>query len=150
MPKRYDNVRITNVVDGTTIEGHDAVKAHFDREQELVEQHGSTITFQLYRANLTASTRVEMQGERLAELRIAGGQVSGTDTVAAVKQRILPALLGDRAVASHVTFVFGGRVMGDDALFYADHFMLLPSWVQVVLSDVPFPDVIAAMARLPA
>ena len=35
-------------------------------------------------------------------------------------------------------------------LSYADHFMLLPSWVQVVLSEVPFPEVIAALERLPA
>lgn len=150
MPKRYDNVRITNVVDGTTIEGHDAVEAHFDNERKLVEQHGSTITFQLYRANPAASTRADLQGPRLAELRIAGGEVSGTDTVAAVKQRLLPTLLGEHATASHMTFVFGGRVMHDGALFYADHFMLLPSWVQVVLSEVPFAEVIAALQRLPA
>ena len=150
MPKRYDNVHITNLADGTTIEGHEAVEAHFKREQDLLERHGETITFQLYRANLAGSTRAEMQGERLAELRIAGGQISGTDTVTAVKQRTLPTLLGDRAVASYVTFVFGGRVMREDALFYADHFMLLPSWVQVVLSEVPFPEVIAALGRLPA
>ncbi len=150
MPKRYDAVRITNLADGTTIEGHEAVEAHLEREEELLEQHGATITFQLYRANLAGSTRTEVQGERLAELRIEGGEISGTDTVAAVKQRILPTLLGDRAVAPHVTFVFGGRVMVDDALFYADHFMLLPSWVQVVLSEVPFPEVIATFRRLPA
>jgi hypothetical protein len=149
MPKRYDNVRIISVVDGTTIEGHEAVEEHLEREQKLLEEHGSTITFQLYRANLAGSTRAEVQGKRLAELRIAGGQITGTDTVASVKQQILRELLGDHAAASHVTFVFGGRVMCDDALFYADHFMLLPSWVQVVLSEVPFPEVIAALTRLP-
>lgn len=150
MPKRYDNVTVTNLADGTRIEGHEAVEAHFEREQKLLDEHGSTLTFQLYRTNLAGSTRADVQGERLAELRITGGQISGTDTVAAVKQQILPALLGDRAGASHLTFVFGGRVMHDDALFYADHFMLLPSWVQVVLSEVPFPEVIAALKRLPA
>jgi hypothetical protein len=150
MPKRYDNVRVTNLADGKTIEGHDAVAAHFKREQDLVEQHGSTLTFQLYRANAAGRTRAEMQGERLAELRIAGSEVSGTDTVASVKARILPTLLGDQARASHETFVFGGRVMHDDALFYADHFMLLPCWVQVLLSEVPFPEFIAALQRLPA
>ena len=104
---------------------------------------------QLYRANLTGTTRAEMQGARLAEHPIAGAEVSGTDTVAAVKQRVLPTLLGDRT-APHVTFVFGGRPMTDERLFYADHFMLLPSWVQVVLSDVPFAELIAAMQRVPA
>ncbi len=150
MPKRYDNVRITNIADGTTIEGHEAVEAHFEREQKLTEQHGSTITFQLYRANLAGNTRAEVQGERLAELRIESGQVSGADTVSAVKQRIVPTLIGDGPHAPHATFVFGGRVMQDDALFYADHFMLVPSWVQVVLSDVPFSEVIDMLKRMPA
>jgi hypothetical protein len=147
--KRYDNVRITNAVDGSVIEGHDAVEAHFEREKKLVEKHGSSLTFQLYRANLAGTTRDDVQGPRLAEQRIEGGEVSGTDTVATVKQRILPKLLGEHASASHITFVFGGRVMRDEALFYADHFMLLPCWVQVLLSEVPFPDFIAAMQRLP-
>lgn len=120
-----------------------------ERERKLLEENGMTITFQLYCANLAGSTRAEVQGPRLGELRIAGGEVSGTATVASVKQRILPTLLGGRAVTSHVTFVFAGRVMDDHALFYADHFMLLPSWVQVVLSDVPFPEVVAAILRLP-
>ena len=150
MPTRYDNAWIIKLPDGTTIEGHEAVKAHFEREQELEEQHGLTITFQLYLPNLAGRTRAEVNGERLAELRIEGGEVSGTDTVAAVKERILPTLLGDRAVPPHITFVFDRRVMSDDALFYADHFMLLPSWVQVVVSDVPFADVIAAIERLPS
>lgn len=109
-----------------------------------------TITFQLYRANLAGHTRAEVQGARLAELRIEGGEVSGDDTVAAVKQRILPALLGDHAPAERVTFLLGGRAMSDDRLFYGDHPMMLPAWVQVVLSDVPFDDVIAALRRLPA
>jgi hypothetical protein len=147
--KRYDNVRITNAVDGSVIEGHDAVEAHFERERKLAEEHGSSLTFQLYRANLAGATRAEVQGPRLAELRIAGGEVSGTDTVAAVKQRMLPRLLGEHAAATHITFVIGGRVMRDEALFYADHFILLPCWVQVVLSEVPFPDVIAAIKQRP-
>jgi len=101
------------------------------------------------RANLAASTRTDVQGPRLAELRIDGDEVSGTDTVAMVKERILPALLGDQRAAPYVTFVFDNRVMHDDALFYADHPMLLPSWVQVLLSEAPFADFIAALGRLP-
>ena len=149
MAKRYDNVRITNAVDGSVIEGHDAVEAHFEREHKLAEEHGSSLTFQLYRANLAGATRAEVQGPRLAELRVAGGEVSGTDTVAAVKQ-LLPRLLGEHAAATHITFVIGGRVMRDEALFYADHFILLPCWIQVVLSEVPFADVIAALRQRPA
>jgi hypothetical protein len=53
------------------------------------------------------------------------------------------------AESGDVTFAFGGRVMADRMLFYADHPMLLPVWVQVVLSDVPFPEVMAALKRIP-
>jgi hypothetical protein len=151
MPEqRYDNVRIINAVDGNVIEGHEAVKAHFEREKKLAKEHGATITFQLYRSDFRGTTRAEIQGPRLAELRIDGKMVTGTDTVAAVKQRVLPTLLGKEAPAKHMTFAFGGRVMRDEALFYADHFMLLPCWVQVLLSDVPFSDVMAALQKAPA
>ena len=150
MAGRYDKVKITNAVDGTVIEGHEAVAAHFEREQRLLDEHGSTVTFQLFRANLAGETRAQVQGEQIAELRVEGGEIPDSATVADVKQRLLPALLGDRPTAPHVTFVFARRVMRDDALFFSHHFMLLPSWVQVMLSDVPFADVVGAMKRLPA
>jgi hypothetical protein len=119
-----------------------------DAEDELLEKHGMTINFQLYRADHTKPTRAAMQGERLAELTIEGAEVTGLETVADVKERILPRLLGNRT-APHLTFVISGREMEDTRLFYADHFILLPCWVQVVLSDVPFADVIARMRQLP-
>src|SRR5512146_1316167 len=86
--QRYDNVRIVSAVDGTTIQGHDAVKAHFAQEKELYQAHGSSITFQVYRINLQANTLEELQGQRLAESKVNGGFVSGDDTVAAVKVKV--------------------------------------------------------------
>ena len=44
--------------------------------------------------------------------------------------------------------MISGREMSDDALFYAAHFILLPCWIQVVSSDVPFTDVLATMKTL--
>lgn len=46
---RYDNVRVINMADGTRITGHDAVAAHFEREQELLEAYGPNIIFQVHR-----------------------------------------------------------------------------------------------------
>ena len=150
MGKRYDNVTIRNVVDGSVISGHEAVEAYFERERKLVEEHGTGISFQLYRANLAGKTRSELQGPRISELKVSSGLVSGTDTVGQVKQRLLPAILGDVPAGKYVTFVFGGRVMADDKLFYADHYMMLPSFIQVCLSDVTFEEFMGAYMRAPA
>jgi hypothetical protein len=146
--KRYDNVKITNIDDGTTIQGHDAVEAYFERERELLEAHGSSITFQVFRANPKAKTLEELQGKQLAEFRIDGCAVSGTDTVGMVKQAVLPSLQGSVKESDRITFFFSRRPMPDDALFYADHFMLLPAWVQIVLHDCEFAELDEAIRRL--
>lgn len=46
--QRYDHVRIVNVVDGTTLEGHDAVKNYFEQEHKLCRDHGATLNFQVF------------------------------------------------------------------------------------------------------
>jgi hypothetical protein len=78
---------------------------------------------------------------------VDGEFVSGSDTVAAVKEKVRR-LIAERArpgqeagaqpdlgidEADRISFGFAGRQMQDDRLFYADHFMLLPAWVQVFL-----------------
>src|SRR5271157_1309813 len=142
--QRYDNVTITNPADGTTIKGHDAVKDHLRKERDLLDEHGSSITFQVYRINLKARAIEELQGEKLAEIRVDGEFVSGTDTVAAVKKKVRP-LIAERArlrqesgarldlsidEADRISFSFAGCQMQDDRLFYADHCMMLPVWVK--------------------
>lgn len=161
--RQYDNVRIVKP-DGTTIEGHDAVKAHFEKERQLLDEHGSTITFQVYRANLKAKTLEELQGERLAEIKVDGGFVSGTDTVAEVKRK-LRSLIEGRSGPGHevgarpelsigeterISFSFDHKRMMDDKLFYADHFMLLPVWVQVLLHDCDHDELMAVARKLSA
>lgn len=147
--QRYDNVRIVNLADGTSIQGHDAVKKQFEKEKQLHEEHGASIIFQVYRIDVTADSVAAMQGERLAELKVGGDFVAGTDTVASVKAKLRPLLeeasrstlnpgahprlrFGD---ADRITVVFNGRPMRDGKLFYADHFMLLPCWVQVCVHE---------------
>lgn len=160
--QRYDNVRIVKVADGTVIEGHDAVKAHFERESKMQEEHGSSIIFQVFRLNLQASSLEEFQSEQLAEIKVDGEFVAGSDTVAAVKGKLRP-ILEEKARAwqaqgeqpdlqieqeDHITLFFNGHPMQDDRLFYADHFMLLPAWVQVHLHSCEFGQVAKRAAEL--
>lgn len=139
---RYDNVKVTNLGDGTTIEGHRAVESYFEKEKELLANHASSLIFHVYRINLGAKTLADLRGEKLTEIKVGGGFVSGTDTVMEIKEKIRPLL--DRALqsgqlrlgeADRVTLSFNGRLMQDSKRFYTDHFMLLPAWVQVYLHD---------------
>ena len=154
-PERFKTVTIVNLVDGGTVEGHDAVQAHFDKEQKLLEEHGSTITFQVYRPNLAATTPAELQGERVAELKVGAGFVAGEDSVAAVKRKVGDALRPSRpdlnlADVARVTFFFDGRRMQDEKLFFAGHFMMVPAWVQVVLHDCEVEELVAIIERVRA
>jgi hypothetical protein len=137
--QRYDNVEIT-FPDGTAIKGHDAVKAHFEREEKLLAEHGDAIIFQVYRINMGAKTLRDLTGDKLAQTKVTGGFVSGTDTVLAVKSKVRPLFDGTAqsgylniGKADQISLFFDGRLMQDNKLFYADHFMLLPVWVQVYL-----------------
>ncbi len=159
---RYDNVTITNVWDGTTIKGHEPVKEHFRKEKELLEAHGSSIIFQVFRVNLGAKTMEGLLGEKLLEIKVDGNSVSGTDKVAAVK-RWVHSLISERSrlgqeagarpdlvidEADRISFIFAGHAMGDDKFFYVDHPMLLPAWVQVLLHRCEFEEVAAIMREL--
>jgi hypothetical protein len=145
--RRYDNVRITNIVDGTIIEGHDAVKMNIEREQKLLADHGASIIFQVYRLNLQADTLEKLQGKQLAEIKVDGNFVSTTDTVAVVKDRVR-SLLKEKAgmgnngkatvalsieAADRLTLYFSGLPLQDETAFYADNYIMLPAWIQVLL-----------------
>ena len=160
--QRYDNVEIRSVVDGTTIKGHDAVTAYFEQEEAMYEAYGSSIIFQVYRIDLQADTIEELQGEMLAEIKVDGEFVSGNDTAAVVKGRVR--LLLEEKVQTwcengaqpdfhiepedSITLFFNGHPMRDDRLFYADHFILLPAWVQVFLHSCEFRKVAERAAEL--
>jgi opacity protein-like surface antigen len=157
---RYDNVQIINAFNGSTIEGHDAVKHYFEQEKELLDTYGPSIIFQVYRINMQADTMEELQGKRLAEIKVDGDFVSGDDTVSAVREKV-HALLergneSEEGVGFNVTienseqmtFYFGGRPMRDDTLFYADNFVMLPAWVQVLLHNSTSEDLIQLITKL--
>ncbi|HEY5947577.1 MAG TPA: hypothetical protein VIV40_18865 [Kofleriaceae bacterium] len=110
-----------------------------------IDEQTSSITFQVYRINMLGKTLAELQGTRLAEHRIAGGEVSGTDSVAAVKRRVMPTFQSLVRDNDRVSFYFAGRRMHDDKLFYADHYMLMPVWVQIVLHDCDVEQLEAAI-----
>jgi hypothetical protein len=161
--QRYENVTVTNLEDGTTIKGHDAVKEYFRKESDLFERHGSSIIFQVYRINLEAKAVEELQGEKLMEIKVDGEFVSGADTVAAIKKKVRPVIEERSRVvpeaetrpgliideADRISFILSGRPMQDDGLFYADHYILLPVWVQVFLHRCDFEQVIALWSSLP-
>lgn len=158
----YDRVRITNLVDGTTIEGHEAVQAHFEEEQALLDEHGMSITFQVFRIHLAATSIGELQGRMLTALKVPGDFASGTDTVADVKDKLRPLI--EQAARSHpdaetrraltwraadrMAFSFSNSRMLDDDLFYADHFMMLPAWVQVLLHECDHEELMAIADKL--
>lgn len=146
--QRYDDVRIVNAIDGSVIEGHEAVAAHFKRERALTDAHGSTVTFQVYRLDLDGETLEVMQGPRLAEFTIDGGDIGGDERVDDVEVRIRSRLQDKLGSLQHITLWFGGRPMRPGRLFYADHPMMLPSWVQVLIHEHPLADVLEAMQRL--
>src|SRR5688572_27083924 len=145
--RRYDGVKVVGA-DGALIEGHEAVTAHFEREEQLLDEHGLTITFQLFRADPAATTFSALRGPKLGQLRIDGGAVWGADTVAAVKALVRRSAPCDVRDDETMTFIFEHRRMRDDALFYADHLMLLPVWVQVVLHPGSAESLEAAIRRV--
>jgi hypothetical protein len=160
--RRYDNVQITNIVDGTISEGHDAVKMQIEREQKLLAEYGASIIFQAYRLNTKAGTLKELQGQKLAEIKVDGNLVSATDTVAAVKGKVRSLLKGKEGirengqgpatltieVADRLTFYFSGRPLQDDTVFYADNNILLPAWIQVLLHSCESEEAVQLINQL--
>ena len=153
---RYESVQVTNVVEGTTIKGHYAVKAHFEREENMMTAYGASIIIQVYRLNLQADTLEELQGEKLAEVKVDGSFVSKTDIVAVVKDKVRSLLNGKEGMqknsqapnvlaieaADHFTFYLSGRPMQDDTSFYDVNYVMLPVWIQVLLHDCKSEDAV--------
>lgn len=133
-----------------------------DKLREWFEGADSFIIFQVYRINLEADSIEEFQGERLAEIKVGGSFVSASDTVASVKKKLRKRL--EKAFRSkpdsgehpnlnfdtpnRTTFFLSGRPMQEGKLFYAEHFILLPCWVQICLHDCDSDVFIAALEKL--
>lgn len=148
--QRFDNVTIVNAVDGTTIKGHEAVKAYFNREQELHDEYGSVIIFQCFHVNMDAETLNDFSTQ-FAEIKVNGDFIGGRDTVASVSTRVKRLMVEknlNSVEGKHMTLFFGGRLMQDARLFYADHFMMLPAWVQVCLHTAERKDFLQLLEQL--
>jgi hypothetical protein len=160
--RRYDDVRVTNIVDGTIIEGHDAVKMQLEREREMLAEHGASIIFQVYRLDLQADTLEKLQGKKLAEIKVDSNLVSEDDTVAMVKDKVRSLLKekagvrnDDRASAvfgieeaDRFTLYFNGRPLQEDTAFYADNSIMLPAWIQVLLHHCESEEVVQLINKL--
>ena len=160
--RRYDNVQIINIADGTIIEGHDAVKMQFEREHKMLAEHGASIIFQVYRLDLHADTLKEFQGKKLAEIKVDGNFVSADDTVAAIKDKVR-SLLKKKAgtwtksqantapgieASDHLTLYLNDYPMKDDTAFYADNPIVLPVWIQVLLHDCESEEAVQLVNKL--
>lgn len=142
----YSRLQIVRI-DGTKIEGHDAVKEFFEKEEKMLRTHGPTLTFEIFRMDLQANNVKDLQGPMLAELKLNSNFVSGVDTVESVKNKIHALLTKENAApdsqeskdalrledGDRISLYFNYRPMKTGALFYADHFIMLPAWIQVLI-----------------
>ncbi|MDX2285022.1 MAG: hypothetical protein NW241_12725 [Bacteroidia bacterium] len=151
--KRFDHVRIMNAADGTVIEGREAVEQYLRKEAELRQAHGSSVIFQVYRVNMEANALDHVQGERLAEIKVNAAHITGDDTTAQVIGKIRPLIaeaLGPAQLrhSDRILLYFNYRPMEEDLLFYADHFMMLPAWVVVLLHSATNAEVVQKIQHL--
>jgi hypothetical protein len=159
---RYDNVEIRNAADGTTVKGHDAVKKHLQGELNMQAKHGASIFFQVYRLSLQADTLKELQGDKLAEIKVDGSFASESDTVAAVKEKVRT-LLKEKAgkgdlgqepaaltidAADDLTLILSGRPLLENTAFFEDNYILLPVWIQVLLHRCPSEEAVELINKL--
>lgn len=94
--------------------------------------------FQVYRANLKANSLEEFQGERLIEWSEGPDFISQEDTIALVKDRLQDVLQWNIPDINfnkkeNITLILGGRPLKEDSFFYANHFILLPTWIQILI-----------------
>jgi hypothetical protein len=128
----------------------------------MLAEHGASIIFQVYRLNLQAATLEALQGQKLAEIKVDGSFVSGTDTVAVVKDKVR-SLLKEKAgkrnngqapvalaieAADRLTLYLSGRPLQDDTAFYDDNYIMLPVWIQVLLHHCESEEAVQLINKL--
>ena len=96
-------------------------------------------SFQIFRLNFSADNLDDFQGEKVDEFTVKGSYASGNDDVSKIKTKLREKLSLNSQ--ENLTLYFNGRCMKEKGLFYADHFIILPAWVQVLIhsqsSDKP-------------
>ena len=93
-----------------------------------------SLTFQLYRFDAESA-----QAPKVAEISVPAGFVAGHETVSQVAQKLRERLSVEPSEPGsqlreddEISLFFSGRPMAPERRFYADHFILLPAWIQVV------------------
>jgi hypothetical protein len=117
-------------------------------------EHGASIIFQVYRLDLQADTLEKLQGKKLAEIKVDNDFVSEVDTVAVVKDKVR-SLLKEKAPvtltveeADLLTLYFNGHPLQDDAEFFADNYIMLPAWIQILVHHCESEEAIQLINRL--
>ena len=83
--------------------------------------------------------------------RIRSGAAEGHERLATRRRAFdaeIQSARRDVDEADRISLIFAGHAMRDDKLFYADHYMLLPAWVQVFVHRCEFDEVAAVARRL--
>jgi len=113
-----------------------------EQEQNLEQNYGTGLIFQFHRINLDAKEADELEGKMLFEVKVEGDDMPGNDPVSQVKKQLLGKMPpGTLKEGEQLTWRFGRVVMEDKSLFFSDHFMSLPAWIQVYIHTGSFGDV---------
>eukprot|EP01006_Ploeotia_vitrea_P017660 TRINITY_DN48887_c0_g1_i1.p1 TRINITY_DN48887_c0_g1~~TRINITY_DN48887_c0_g1_i1.p1 ORF type:complete len:160 (+),score=11.70 TRINITY_DN48887_c0_g1_i1:124-603(+) len=150
--KRSDDgdFAVYNIATGELLTG-EAAQQWLEKERLLQEEHGDSLIFHVYRANLTADNRKDLQGPRLLELKVAGGEVSGDETVQQVTDKLRESISAELEVTDddNILLFLDSKPMRPESLFYADHPLALPCWIQVLLYRCSLEEYAEICSKLP-
>ena len=81
----------------------------------------------------------EWQGKNILEINASSDIAGGSDTVKSVIDKLRPVIGGspDMQITEkdNMTLFVSGRIMQENLLFFADHYICLPCWIQVLVYD---------------
>lgn len=121
-----------------TVSGNLTCEEFLESEKRLEEKYGHNVICQIYRVKPSFDIKKHSLPPRMTTIPINGDHIAGTDTVKDVKkliQQLLTALKIDVNIpVRNMTCCVNGKVMQEDALFYADHRLMLPCWIQVLIT----------------
>ena len=131
-------ITVTNMSTGEVLSGKQAIERWLDIEKDLEDKYGPNVIFTVFRMNMNAQNVNDFQGPKLAEIKVGQKHMSGKDTVSDVK-RLLTPIIGGSGInfkqGEQFKLFLNGRVMNDNGLFFSDHFLCLPCWIQVAIYD---------------
>lgn len=119
-----------------------SVKQWLKQEKDLEQKYGSNIIFHIHPMTVDLNTEKVQLGPKMGVVLLAGkgGSVTGTHTVQKVMDLVrkmmeaqeIPILRDEQ-----ICFMLNGSPMHPDTLFFADHRIQLPCWVQVGILKGP-------------